>query len=101
MSHTQASLVATLGPDLQVDRVAQVEPTLGLHRVGEDADDVLVLPVELELQVTLVLLEVFGTHQITACRPGSRSLSSCQSSTATLVVRDTLMKRIRWAAEGP
>src|SRR5918992_114813 len=49
--------------DLQVDGVGQVEPPLGLHHVGELADDVPVLAIELQLHLGLVLLEVLGAHR--------------------------------------
>jgi hypothetical protein len=55
--------VTALRAHLQVDGIAEVKPPLSLHRVGEDADDVLVFTVELELQLTLVLFEVFSTHR--------------------------------------
>jgi hypothetical protein len=76
--------VSALGPDLEIHRVAEVEPALGLDGIREDADDVFVLAVELELLVALVLLDFFS--------------ALCET---TLTVRDTLTKRIRWVAEGP
>ena len=48
---------------VQVDLVGQVEPALRLHHVGELADNVAVLPVELQLHLGLVLLEIFRAHR--------------------------------------
>src|SRR4029079_520470 len=48
---------------VQVDLVGQVEPALRLHYVGELADDVAVLPVELQLHLGLVLLEILCAHR--------------------------------------
>src|ERR1022692_2792840 len=50
------------GTDLEDDVVGEVEPALGLHHMGEEADDVAVLAIELELPLGLVLLEVLRAH---------------------------------------
>src|SRR6185312_10036064 len=47
----------------QLHVVGQVEPAFGLYHIAELADDVLVLPVELQLHLSLVLLEIFGAHR--------------------------------------
>src|SRR5690606_18138771 len=56
-----------LEEDLTLDRVhlhlvvvGQIEAPLGLDHVFEQPDDIAVLPVELELHLGLVLLEVLG-----------------------------------------
>src|SRR5690606_18563849 len=59
---------------LHVDRVGQVEPSLGLHHVGELTDDVAILAIERQLHLGLVLLEVLRAHPVAA--PPSCSASS-------------------------
>src|SRR5207245_9552689 len=49
--------------DLHVDGVGEIEAALGLHDVGEHLDDVVVLLVQLELDLGLVPLQIFGTHR--------------------------------------
>ena len=58
---------------LHVHRVGQVEAALGLHHVGELGDDVPVLPVEGELHLGLVLLEILCAH---GCTPPASGASS-------------------------
>src|SRR5690606_19040157 len=69
----QAQLVEHLAAaraDLQVHLVGEVEATLRLHDVREQADHVAVLAEELELEVGLVVLEILAAHR--------RSSSSCR-----------------------
>src|SRR6185436_13000089 len=54
--------VSGLGPRFHVDLVAEVETAVGLHDVLEYADDVAVLPIEGQLHLGLVLLEILRTH---------------------------------------
>src|SRR5262249_6808090 len=55
--------VTVLGrADVQFDLVSEVEPALGLDHVGEQAHDVPILPIELELHLGLVLFEIFRAH---------------------------------------
>src|SRR3954451_9654338 len=49
---------------VQVDLVGEVEPALRLDDVGELADDVAILPIELELHLGLVLLEILCAHRV-------------------------------------
>src|SRR6185312_13479071 len=66
------------GTRLKVDIISQVEPALSLHDVAELGDDVLVLPIELQLHVGLVVFEILSTHPTTSphkrtCIPRKRS----------------------------
>ena len=73
--------------DLQVDRVGEVEPPLGLHHVGELPDDVAVLAIELQLHLGLVLLEILGAHRRPPWTAGRRPL---------LLSRDASSARATW-----
>ena len=53
----------SVGAHLDIDGVGQVEPSLGLHHVGEQGGNVAVLPVQRELQLVLIGLEVFCAHR--------------------------------------
>src|SRR3954463_9575631 len=106
--------VPGLGAGLHVHLVAQVEAPIGLHDVLEDADDVAVLPIEVELHLGLVLLEILGAHEDTSCRvtgvsrraaSGSKSSSwgSRLRGSASMIpaARRTLTNRIRCTGLGP
>src|SRR5699024_5443243 len=67
--------LTALVADLHVDGVGEVEATLGLDDVGEQADDIAVLPVELQLHLGLVLLQVLRAHR--ASRAGTVASSIC------------------------
>ena len=54
--------LAALGVLDHLDIVGEVEATLGLDDVAEQAYHVAVLPVELKLHLGLVLLEILGAH---------------------------------------
>ena len=56
------------GAYLDVNGIGQVEPPFSLHHVGEQGGDVAVLPVQRELQLVLIGLEVFCAHR--AIMPG-------------------------------
>src|SRR3712207_557376 len=95
--------------DLQVDGVGQVEAPLGLHHVGELADDVPVLAIELQLHLGLVLLEVLGAHlgspdtgrmAPSSTMPAGPVSWSSRSACASRA-RTTLMNRIRCSGQGP
>jgi hypothetical protein len=47
---------------MQVDVVGEIEAAVGLDDIREQADDVAILLVELELHLGLVLLEIFRAH---------------------------------------
>src|SRR6516162_5640403 len=81
--------LAVLGrADVQLDLVGEVEPALGLDHVGEQAHDVPILPIELELHLGLVFLEIFRAH----------ALPSDQAATgATAQMRSTI-SQFSWAA---
>src|SRR3954454_14923381 len=72
--------VPGLGARLHVHLVAQVEAPIGLHDVLEDADDVAVLPVEVELHLGLVLLEILGAHRRTSYRSAWSGVMAAASS---------------------
>src|SRR5215470_2510691 len=80
---------AVLGrADVQLDLVGEVEPALGLDHVGEQAHDIPILPIELELHLGLVFLEIFRAH----------ALPSDQAATgATAQMRSTI-SQFSWAA---
>src|ERR1022692_174142 len=67
------------GTDLEVDVVGEVEPALGLHHMGEEADDVAVLAIELELHLGLVLLEVLRAHVLPSAEAGARAGGSASA----------------------
>ena len=92
--------VAALGAHLEIDSVAEIETSFRLHCVGEDANDVLVLAIELKLQLAFVLFEILGTHSESTLAVRETS-TPVDRETSTLDVLDTLMKRIRWVADGP
>src|SRR6476469_6602144 len=99
--------VTGLRAGLHVDLVAQVETTVGLDDVLEDADDVAVLPIEVELHLGLVLLEILGAHGETSSRVAGVSNSSSWGSrlrgSASMIpaARRTLTKRMRCTGLGP
>src|SRR5258708_20348172 len=66
--------------DLEVDIVGEVEPALGLHHVREEADDVAVLAIELELHFGLVLLEILRAHVLPSAAAGARAGSTMPSA---------------------
>src|SRR5215211_792940 len=96
-------------PDLQVDRVGQVEPPLGLHHVGELADDVPVLAIELQLHLGLVLLEVLCAHRTSPGTGLMEPSSTMPTSVVTWRLRAayasralrTFTKRMRCSGQGP
>ena len=51
------------GAYLDVNGIGQVEPPFSLHHVGEQGGDIAVLPVQRELQLVLIGLEVFCAHR--------------------------------------
>src|SRR6202034_4711942 len=58
----EKDLAVVRGPHLQVHVVGEVEPALRLPHMGEQADDVPVLAVELQLHLRFVLLQVLRAH---------------------------------------
>src|SRR5215218_2025682 len=74
--------LATLAARLHLDGVGQVEAALGLDDVREQADHVAVLPVQRQLHLGLVVLEVLGAHRA-PCLIASSSCMSASSSSLT------------------
>src|SRR5215207_3118175 len=88
--HLEVDLAA-LTANLQVHVVGEVEPPLRLDDIGEQPDDVAILPVERQLHLGLVLVEILGAHPASSRTPGSFSP----------MTRATLTYDRRWTGHGP
>src|SRR5689334_3824329 len=78
--HRQLEVDLAVGvTGLQINVVGQVEAALGLDDVGELRSDVPVLPIELQLHIGLVVLEILSTH------PSLAISTSVSSSTLSLI----------------
>src|SRR6476469_8984706 len=94
VTHSQLEVHLTVrGTRLKVDIVSQVEPALGLHDVAELGDDVLVLPIELQLHVGLVVFEILSTHPTTS--PHKRTCTPRKRSAITQGHRSSVVSRPR------
>src|SRR5579875_1086542 len=60
----EVHLAVVRGADLKVDVVGEVEPPLCLDHVAEQADDIPVFAVELQLHLGFVLFEIFRAHAL-------------------------------------
>src|ERR1039457_5746013 len=67
-------------PYVQLNLVRQVETALGLDDMGEQADDVPVLAVELQLHLGLVLLEILCAHARPSDQPASGASARMRST---------------------
>src|SRR5215472_7840946 len=68
------------GADVQLDLVGEVEPALGLDHVGEQAHDVPILPIELELHLGLVFLEIFRAHALPSDQAATGATAQMRST---------------------
>src|SRR5450631_1082242 len=73
--------LTTLTADLHVNGVCQVETTLRLDDVSEQPHDIAILPIELELHLGLVLLQVLRAHDVP--RSSTTLLIDCLASLAS------------------
>src|SRR5699024_10862010 len=90
--------VAAVTAHLHVHMVGQVETSIGLDDIGEQMHDVAVLPVQRQLHLGLVLLEVFRTHVVSL---NSSSGDAGSSATSPPTSRATLAYERRCCAHGP
>src|SRR6185369_3110840 len=79
---------------VKINLVGQVEAALGLHDVGELADDVAILPIELQLHLGFVFFEIFGAHSVPPSMPPRRP-STAGPPWLTKAARVTVLRRRR------
>src|SRR5215472_37829 len=79
---------------LEIHVVSEIEPSLGLHDMGEQADNVAVLAVELQLHLRFVLFQVFRAHD-------SPSPSTLPNSPSTRPGSGTHRNDLRCSGHGP
>src|SRR6516164_8579111 len=66
--------------DVQLDLVGEVEPALGLDHMGKQPHDVPILPIELELHLGLVLLEIFRAHALPSDQAATGATAQLKST---------------------
>src|SRR6266480_7035822 len=66
--------------DVQLDLVGEVEPALGLDHMGKQAHDVPILPIELELHLGLVFLEIFRAHALPSDQAATGATAQLRST---------------------
>src|SRR5215467_10442311 len=66
--------------DVQLDLIGEVEPALGLDHMGEQAHDVPILPIELELHLGLVFLEIFCAHALPSDQAATGAAAQLRST---------------------
>src|SRR6516162_10345695 len=82
--------------DVQLDLVGEVEPALRLDHVGKQAHDVPILPIELELHLGLVLLEIFRAHAL----PSDQAATGATAQLGSTISQSSRPASVQ-AASGP
>src|SRR5437868_6111376 len=100
--HVEEDVAVLRRPYLEVHRVRQVEPSLRLHHVGEQPDDIAVLAVKLQLHLGFILLEILCAHRVLPVAPVPLSASLGNADPPPIVAHlSTVTNEKRWCAHGP